>query len=978
MTKRILSIFLILALLLACAPISIPEAQAVETVQSKAGYMTLEEAAAVLREKMEQRSTESFTLKFILEDERLYWDGQIFDMLIDLATKHTGVPTQGDYLSWHYNSFGYTMEEDDFDGKTHRITFTFYMSQYLTTFEEEQILANRINEVLASLNLSGKSDYEKVKAIYDYICANVTYDDETYERYGQFPDISIPSVRHAFTAYGALINGTSVCQGYSTLLYRMLLEAGIDNRIITSADHGWNLIQLGDLYYLADSTWDAGFEEKYCFLQGYSRFWEGDHHDPAALLFGTEEFLAEYPIAVLDYGVAQPDPNAVLGSGTCGSNATWDLTGDGTLTIRGSGSIECEQDASGNWYSPWVELGCYVKKVVIEDGITEIGNCLFRNLHQLTSVTIPNTVTSMGDQVFRFCTALEQITLPNSLTTVGKSIFEKCFRLKDVTLSSSLTEIPYGMFLCCTAIKRIDLPGSIQSIGDAAFAHCYNLTGITIPSSVKTIGNSAFSFSFDPDAKASVTVPASVTFVDFGAFDSSNIYEMDWKANTTAIAYGTFNLCYYLEKVTMSNAVQELGYQAFCECTSLKEVTLSNNLKKAESATFMHCVALERITLPDSLHEIPSIMFESCISLKDVKMSDKVTRIDHHAFSRCYALEEINLPKSLTTLGTFAFAESTALREITIPAGVTELPGGLFFCCSGLQNVYFEGDAPAFLEDLGIHPFGGVSCTAYYPSGNATWTPDKLQSFDGSVTWVSKHGADAPHTPASEWLTDNSSHWHGCTGCDAILDKAPHAYDHGCDTDCNICGATRTTSHRWDNDCDTSCNTCGATRVTTHTYDHGCDTSCNICGATRTTSHRWDNDCDTDCNICGATRTTSHRWDSGVVSGQHTIYTCTVCGNQRQESTGTTDPSDPVDPDPSEGTQPTDPVDPDPSEGTEPTDPSTPTNPAQSGTSAQPGASPQPDPDDNSLWIIIAAVGGAVLLVGGTVAVIFIKKKKAA
>ena len=115
-----------------------------------------------------------------------------------------------------------------------------------------------------------------------------------------------------------------------------------------------------------------------------------------------------------------------------------------------------------------------------------------------------------------------------------------------------------------------------------------------------------------------------------------------------------------------------------------------------------------------------------------------------------------------------------------------------------------------------------------------------------------------------------------CNVCGEEREVGEHAYDNACDTDCNTCGATREVGeHAYDNACDTDCNVCGATRTTAHAYDNDCDADCNVCGATRTTTHAYDNDCDTDCNVCGATRTTTHAYDNNCDTD------CNVCGEER-------------------------------------------------------------------------------------------------
>ena len=163
-----------------------------------------------------------------------------------------------------------------------------------------------------------KSDYEKVVAIYDYICDNVTYDytnleDDTYDL--------------KYTAYAALINKTSVCQGYANLLYRMLHEAGIDSRIVTGigngGGHAWNIVELNNRYYYADATWDAVRMPYEYFLKGTTDFVDHKSDDE----FLAETFLEKYPISEKEYVNCI---DHIFGDYVTDNNAT--CTGDGTKT----------------------------------------------------------------------------------------------------------------------------------------------------------------------------------------------------------------------------------------------------------------------------------------------------------------------------------------------------------------------------------------------------------------------------------------------------------------------------------------------------------------------------------------------------------------------------------------------------------------------------------------------------------------------
>ena len=171
-----------------------------------------------------------------------------------LAYEHTGVPNEGDYLVYHMAGHG-----TSYDGggtyEDYRLTSTYTVSYY-TTYEQERIVETQIRNILDSLDIEGKSDYVKVREIYNWICANISYDRD---------NLNNPDYKLKHSAYAALVNRKAVCQGYANLFYRMALTEGIDARIISGKgnsgngweDHGWNIVKLGNLYYNLDSTWDA-------------------------------------------------------------------------------------------------------------------------------------------------------------------------------------------------------------------------------------------------------------------------------------------------------------------------------------------------------------------------------------------------------------------------------------------------------------------------------------------------------------------------------------------------------------------------------------------------------------------------------------------------------------------------------------------------------------------------------------------------
>ena len=135
-------------------------------------------------------------------------------------------------------------------------------------------------------------------------------------------------------------------------------------------------------------------------------------------------------------------------------NLTWTLTADGTLTISGTGAMK-DYDYDNN-RSP-VYGNSSVKKVVIEDGVTSIGNSAFDNCRRLTDITIPKSVTSIGNYAFYNCSSLTSITIPDSVTSIGDYAFFYCYQLTSITLSDSVTSIGNSAFSNCGSLTTISL-----------------------------------------------------------------------------------------------------------------------------------------------------------------------------------------------------------------------------------------------------------------------------------------------------------------------------------------------------------------------------------------------------------------------------------------------------------------------------------------------------------------------------------------
>ena len=254
-----------------------PSAQTAVAAQA-VDYLTETEAVAALRKQMVARK-ETMTLNVKLPS------GTDIEEAVtgiwDKAMEHvSGSGTTGDYLHWQHS--GYDCPPVDYWDDDTNITFTVTFQRHpktsaiwFTTAAQEAALTNYIrNTILPQLSLGGKTTYQKVQAIYNWITANVKYD---------YSHLSDPTYLTQYTAYAAAVQKKAVCQGYANLFYRLANDAGIDCRIITgkayngtqTEDHAWNIVRMADgKYYCLDATWDAGSSpaEYQYFLKGLTNF----------------------------------------------------------------------------------------------------------------------------------------------------------------------------------------------------------------------------------------------------------------------------------------------------------------------------------------------------------------------------------------------------------------------------------------------------------------------------------------------------------------------------------------------------------------------------------------------------------------------------------------------------------------------------------------------------------------------------------
>jgi len=271
-------------------------------------------------------------------------------------------------------------------------------------------------------------------------------------------------------------------------------------------------------------------------------------------------------------------------SGTCGDNLTWTLDDAGTLTISGTGPMD-NYDLFDDINAPWYGDKRAVKKVIIEDGVTTIGNCAFGWCTNMTEVTIGGTVTTIGEWAFSHCSALTEAVIPDSVITIGGCAFYDCIEMKTAIVGNSVT-----------------------TIGDMAFHYCSGLDEITIGKSVATIGLEAFSYC---DSLKAVYISDLAAWCEI-AFDTGG-----------NPLYRAKKACLYI------NGVQ------------IKDLVIPEGVTKISDDAFINCAGLTSVTIPDSVTEIGALAFYACADLTQVVMGKGVSSIDRRAFHECTGLKNV-------------------------------------------------------------------------------------------------------------------------------------------------------------------------------------------------------------------------------------------------------------------------------------------------------------------------------------------------
>ncbi len=377
-------------------------------------------------------------------------DSDLMNRIFNLAVVHTGNPKEGDYIheQWLGSLYRWFWYPNSSGGVDVRLL---YWVKWMTNIAQEQYVDRKVAEIMSEMQSKAAYQEERIRFLYEYLCDNIIYDDDNLED-------GLYSLK--YSAYAGLAHGRCVCNGYACLLYRLLLEAGIDSRVITGGNHAWNIVQFGGSYYYLDATWDAGREYgKYrYFMKAEADF--ADH--TKADRFQTAEFKRKYPIGSSSRELSFFMP-AIQG------DLQYNLV-CGEYTVVGYSGMGTPRS---------LVIPAYVNGYPV----TRIKGDAFNGYDKLVSVTLPKTLKRIEDGsysgntvkgAFANCTALSEILAPDGLP--------------------QLREIGDYAFFNCDSLCSFGLGGvPLRRMGVCALAYCDRLQQAgALPYSTRRIENAAF------------------------------------------------------------------------------------------------------------------------------------------------------------------------------------------------------------------------------------------------------------------------------------------------------------------------------------------------------------------------------------------------------------------------------------------------------------------------------------------------------
>jgi hypothetical protein len=290
--------------------------------------------------------------------------------------------------------------------------------------------------------------------------------------------------------------------------------------------------------------------------------------------------------------------------------------------------------------------------VTINGGVTTIRTDSFKNCSALTSITFNHNIyygspVSIDAGAFNGCNAITNLTFsPDIIPTISQLQIPLPLLLTNITIINNSTVIPTSLFEGLTNLTAVSLPDTLNVIDSNSFKNCTALLNITIPTSVSLLGANAFQ---NCTSLTDVTIPNLIS----------------------SINNDTFNGCSSLQEVTIGSLESSIGDYAFANCDQLQTVTIGNLLLFSRDETITPSFNNLSYVGPGPYTSIGDYAFYNDVSLNSFVIPESTTSIGAHAFENCISLPDITIPQDVDVVGIEAFKNCTGLTSVTLDCAGT-------------------------------------------------------------------------------------------------------------------------------------------------------------------------------------------------------------------------------------------------------------------------------------------------------------------
>ena len=397
----------------------------------------------------------------------------------------------------------------------------------------------------------------------------------------------------------------------------------------------------------------------------------------------------------------------IIDSGTCGDNAFWKLDKDYTLTISGTGAMYDYPTGDGdNWWTdwnlPWKYCYDMIQRVVVEEGVTYLGEESLSSLRNATSLSLPNSLTTIG-QAALYAIGVSSLVIPDKVVSIGDFAFNGCANLQTITLPAGLRKIGH-CFIECSNLKTINFKGTMKqwlACGGGESTFPAQTQVVCASGTLNLDGTCGDDLTWTLDNSGKLTISGTGAMYDYDCDYESYSFTSPWAKYRSMI-----------RSVEIGSGVTSIGSYAFVD-TNITSLNIPGNVKSLGAGSFSDNRYLVNLTFSSGLKRIESMAFAGS-HLSTVVIPDGVTSIGERAFSNCVRGDIVNgewVPSGLTA--------------ITIPASVISIGKDMLKTYDEydlLANVNFGGTQDQWNaiggKDAGVPDTAKLNCATAVASGS--------------------------------------------------------------------------------------------------------------------------------------------------------------------------------------------------------------------------------------------------------------------